>query len=244
MKKRVVKFRPSSLEERKKFYEKEFNIEKVKEWFYKNRMKLPQLCAIDAGSETGIIIDKKLKGQMLYFPFKELKEKIKKYIPEDLYYDRNIYENPNTILRNFKFNKFLSQELAFDIDADNIICNCGKAELCDSCVMKALKQSIRMKKELEKDFDDVKLVYSGRGFHVHVLDGRAFKLSVNERIKLNKKFSDYPIDQWVSRGDIRLIRMPYSLNGLVSRKVIPIENSLGFNKKISYPRFLLYGQFD
>jgi len=237
MKKR--EFRASSLQERKEFYEKEFNIEKVKKWFFDNGMQLSQLCALDAGSETGIIIDKKLKGEMLYFPFSELKKKIKKYIPEDLYYDRNIYENPNAILRTLQFDKFLLQELVFDIDADNIICDCEKAELCDPCITKTFRWAKKMKKELEKDFDDVKLVYSGRGFHVHILDKRAFKLSVNERIKLNKKFSDYPIDPWVSKGHIRLIRMPYSLNGLVSRKVIPIENNLKFNKKISYPRFLL-----
>ena len=55
---------------------------------------------------------------------------------------------------------------------------------------------------------------------------------------MNKKFRDYPIDPWVSRGFIRLIRMPYSLNGLVSRVVKPVQIKRGFNREASYPRFL------
>ncbi len=230
-------FRASTLEERKEFYEKEFDINKVKRWFSSNNMKLPQLCALDAGTETRIIVNKKFKGKMLYFPFNELKKKIKQYIPEDVYYDRNFYDNPLSVLNGLKFNKWEKQELAFDIDADNIKCKCLKGEkLCDSCVKRAFELTKKMKTRLEKRFRDIKIVYSGRGFHLHVFDKSAFLLSVKEREELNKKFSRFPIDGWVSRGYIRLIRMPYSLNGLVSRKVIPIRDR--FNKENAYPKFL------
>ncbi len=232
-------FRSATLAERGEFYEKEFDINKIKKWFYSNGLRLPQLCAIDAGTETGIIIDKKLKGQMLYFLFKELKQKIRQYIPEDVYYDRNVYKNPEKILGSFKFNNYIEQELVFDIDSDNIKCRCLKGEsLCDSCIEEAFRWAGKMKKELEKNFSKARIVYSGRGFHVHVLDRKAALLSTSARDKLNKGFANYPIDPWVSRGYIRLIRMPYSLNGLVSRKVMPIGNNLRFNKKKSYPKFL------
>mgnify|MGYP001591686980 FL=1 len=231
--------KPASLAEREKFYEEEFDLEKVKKWFYSNGAKLPQLCSVDAGTETGIIIDKKLKGRMLYFPLNELKIKIKQYIPEDVYYDRNVYENPSKALRNLKFDNFIKQELAFDIDADNIKCKCPKGtKLCDNCIKSAFSWAKRMKKELEKDFRKVRIVYSGRGFHVHIFDKKAFLLNLKQRDVLNKKFAHYPIDPWVSRGHIRLIRMPYSLNGLVSRKVIPLKNNLRFYKELSYPKFL------
>ncbi len=238
MKKRLD-FRAASLDERREFYEKEFDIEKVKRWFYDNNLELPQLCALDAGTETGIIMDKKLKGKMLYFKFKELKKKIRKYIPEDIYYDRNIYDNPLGVLNSLKFNNWKKQELAFDIDVDNINCKCPKREkLCDSCLKRTFELTEKMKIELEKKFRNIKIVYSGRGFHLHVLDKLAFLLSIEEREELNKKFSRFPIDGWVSRGYIRLIRMPYSLNGLVSRKVIPIEND-SFVKEKAYPKFLI-----
>ncbi|MBI5149044.1 hypothetical protein HZA33_05170 [Candidatus Pacearchaeota archaeon] len=239
MKKRAEKeFRPATLDERKEFYEKEFSIGKVKSWFKSNGMKLPQLCALDAGSETGIMLDKRWKNTIFYFPFSELKEKIKKYNPEDLYYDRNVYKNPKKILKKLQFNKWIKQELAFDIDLDNIKCRCKKKKrVCSKCLNKLFKITQKMKKELEKiGFKKLILVYSGRGFHIHALDEKAYSFSIKERRNLNKKFAKYPIDPWVSRGYIRLMRMPYSLHGVVSRMVIPIKNS--FQKEKTIPNFL------
>ena len=239
MKKRV-EFRPASLKERKEFYRNEFSIKKVKGWFIKSGMKLPQLCAVDAGTETGIIVNKKLRGKMLYFPFKDLMRKIKEYVPEDVYYSRNYYLNPKKVLRTLKFDKWEKQELVFDIDSDNIVCVCKKgARVCDFCVNETFIWTKKMKKELETKFEKVRMVYSGRGFHLHIFDERAFSLTFNERKRLTRKFSKYPIDPWVSRGYIDLIRIPYSLNGLVSRKVIPLNRNSKFERTKSYPRFLL-----
>ena len=77
-----MEFRISTLSERKEFYDREFSVAKVKAWFRKNNLQLPQLCAVDAGSESGIILDKKNKNTMLYFKFSELQKKIRKYLPE------------------------------------------------------------------------------------------------------------------------------------------------------------------
>ncbi len=51
------------------------------------------------------------------------------------------------------------------------------------------------------------------------------------------------MDEWVPSGGMRLIRLPYSLNGLVSRTVIPLaKNELGIFDPITdertIPRFL------
>lgn len=178
---KIIDCRASSLEERRKFYEKEFDIDKVKKWFKNNGLRVPQLCAVDAGTETGIIKDKKLKGKMLFFLFGELKRKIKKYLPEDIYYDRNFYDNPRKVLDRLKFGRWKRQELVFDIDSDNVGCDCGKREVCDSCIIKAFNWAKKLKIELEKEFDKIMIVYSGRGFHVHIFDERAFNLSLKER---------------------------------------------------------------
>lgn len=231
-------FRASTLKEREEFYEKEFDLQTAIKWFKDKGMKLPQLCAVDAGTETGIIVDKKLKGAMFYFPFEEFREKIKKYIPEDIYYDRNVYADVKEILKSLKFNNYISQELAFDIDADNLKCDCGGKKICDSCIDLAFEWAKKMKKELERKFKRINIIYSGRGFHLHVLDKKAFLLNTRERELLNKKFSNFPIDKWVSGGFIRLIRLPYTLNGLVSRRVIPVEG-LKFEREKTYPKFLL-----
>ena len=231
-------YRISSLDERRGFYEKEFSVSKVKSWFKKNKIPFPQLCAVDAGSETGILIDKKLKGSMLYFPFSKLWQKVLKYIPEDVYYDRSVYKNPAKALRTLNFNNKLGQELVFDVDTDNIPCKFHKKELvCDICLRKALGFAKKIKKILLKEFKRVEIVYSGRGFHVHVFDKKAYSLDNKQRQKYNKKFVRFPIDPLVSRGNIRLIRMPFSLNSLVSRIVTPLDDKNRLNNK-TIPKFL------
>ena len=73
----------------------------------------------------------------------------------------------------------------------------------------------------------MKIVYSGRGFHIHVFDPEAYALSTKQRRQLarEEKEKGFQIDEWVTAGDMRLIRLPYSLHGLVSRIVIPVEKS-------------------
>src|SRR3989344_2029411 len=229
-------FKQSSLKERKEFYENEFNIKKVKSWLNKLPYK-PQFFVIDLGSETKIIKDKsKIKKLIFFKPYlslKKLKEKLIKYLPEDVYYDRNIYKDPYKCLKNFNFenapltNNFFGQELAFDIDPENINCpNCGKKKFprfCEVCLKLSIENGFKLYNELKKQFNNVRIVYSGRGCHVHILDKKAYKLSLKQRNKLNNKFLHFAIDPWVSYGKIRLIRMPYSLNSLASRIVTPLK---------------------
>ena len=225
--------RPSTLDERRRFYAREFDLRKVRSWFAGRR--LPQLCAVDAGSETGIIVDEKLKGEVLYFPFSELRKKLSKYAPEDVYYDRNVYDDPKRVLRTLRFGAWREQELVFDIDADNIPCTHPKTQdACPRCIAKALSSAKRIKVTLGKEYRDVRIVYSGRGFHVHVLDDEAWRLSVAQRERLVRRFAKVPIDQWVTRSRIRLVRMPYSLNALVSRVAVPVRGRI----PKAIPRFL------
>ena len=234
-----MEFKAATLFERKNFYEK-FDLGKVKNWFKSNGMKIPKICAIDAGSDSGIIADKKLQGFMFYFPFFELKEKIKKYIPEDIYYDRNVYENPARALKNLSFDEWKGQELAFDIDADNFSCLHKGKKVCKKCLRKAFEWSLKLKKYLKrKGFRKSVIVYSGKGFHVHVLDKKTFFLSRKKRKQIVSELNEYHIDDWVSEGNISLIRLPFSLNAEVSMRVIPVrENKL--NKKFfekAIPKF-------
>ncbi len=229
----------SSLKKRKEFYGKEFSISKIKNWFRKNRLGLPQLCALDAGTESKIIVDKKLKNKMLYFPFSELKTKILRYLPEDVYYDRNVYANPKKVLEELKFSNWKKQELAFDIDVDNVKCKCkNKSGICKKCLRATYEWSLKLIEKLKTlGFKKFGLIYSGRGFHVHVFDKKAFELNRRCRRRLNKKLSKFPIDVWVSAGNIRLIRMPYTLHGLVSRKVLPVNIKSRFNFKTIIGKF-------
>ncbi len=235
----MFSFKISTLKERREFYEKEFSIDKVKSWFEANMIKLPQICAFDAGTHSGIFLDEKFRNKLFYLRFEDIMKKIEKYYPEGVYYDRNVYENPDKVLDELNFENPISQELAFDIDVDNIKdVEQEDGKEYEKILEEAHLQTLKMKEELEKEFKKVLAVYSGRGFHLHVIDKKAYALTNAERQKLSERFSKiYPIDPWVSRGYIRLIRMPYSLNGIVSRIVTPMDRN-DFNKEKIIPKFL------
>jgi len=131
-----------------------------------------------------------------------------------------------------------SQELAFDIDPENITCpvhgtltdKMNRHQGLSFCSMElemAKEQAISLYEYLEKEFSDMRIVYSGRGFHIHVLDPEANAFNSAERRKLAQKVKakGFGIDEWVTAGEMRLIRLPYSLHGLVSRLVVPIAKS-------------------
>ncbi len=235
-------FRPATLAERKYFYEKEFSLKKAMRWF---GSKKPQLIALDAGTDTKTIKEKSWSNTLFYCFLDEIEEKIKKYTPEDIYYDRNIYINPELRFQNLQHYNFLKdknvlgQELVLDIDADNISCIHPENQLvCDVCLQKAWHEAKKLSTELKKKFDfkKIKIVYSGKGFHIHIQEKNAYKLTKQQRTNLTKKLYSYPIDQWVSNGNIELVRFPLSLNAQVSRIATPIKKE--FNPKLTIPRFI------
>lgn len=232
-------FRHSTLKERREFYSREFNQKKAL-----SILKIkPKYFAVDLGTETKIIKDKRKINRLIYFKSKNLKKKLIKYLPEDVYYDRNLHKGKifcEYCLKTknyFKCKNFLGQELVFDVDADNVKCSCKK--ICFKCLKKTIENSFEIKKQLQiMKFKNIIIVYSGRGCHVHVFDRRAYKLKLKERKKLANKFRNYGIDKWVTEGKIRLVRLPYTLNAIVSRISIPIENRKEFNFKKTRPKFL------
>lgn len=86
-------------------------------------------------------------------------------------------------------------------------------------------ETIKLYEYLAKQFSSLKIVHSGREFHIHVFDREAYMLKAEERKLIAKdvKARGFQIDTWVTAGDMRLIRLPYSLNGLVSRIVIQFK---------------------
>lgn len=237
-------FRPATLEERKEFYENEFDIKKVELWL--NQLPFqPSFFVIDAGTDSGIIEDKSKAGKLIYFKpnltLEELKKKLLCYLPEDAYYDRNIYKDPSLCTHDFNFRKaylsenYQGQGLVFDIDPENIKCPICKKhtfpDFCKSCSIIAVYTAFLLHNELKKHFKKVRIVFSGRGAHVHVLDKNSYFLTIKQRETLNKKYKKFAVDPWVSHGRIHLIRLPYTLNALSSRIVTPLEakDSSGFN---------------
>lgn len=107
------------------------------------------------------------------------------------------------------------------------------------------EEAVGLCERLAELFSEVRVVYSGRGFHVHVLDEDTFGWSKRKRSVLARRLKKegFLMDEWVTTGGMRLIRLPYSLHGMVSRVVLP----LGINELASFnpvtdkrciPRFL------
>jgi DNA primase catalytic subunit len=255
-----VNHRPARLNERKKYYST-LNFSLIEKWFSeKNEQLQKPIFHLDPGNETGYIRKKyrEIRGSLAYFSianFSELKEMVMDYLPEDLYYDRNIYKDPDKCADCERrgdgclaCKEVLGQELMFDVDPENIDCpNCGTLDdrvnghtmfkFCYICFNRAIDQSIAMYKRLESlGYKKLSAVYSGRGFHIYVEDEIACRMSFPERKKLAGQIMDegYAIDPWVTEGEARLARVPYSLNGMVSRVCFPIE--IGEIKKLDFWR--------
>ena len=223
--------RYSTLEERRQFYLQEFSLERLQDWLalIRGRVKFavvigrhtkiyPKKYAEDAS--TTIIVDD-------YESLEDLRDYLIGFLPEAAYYDRNVYNGDND---------GKGQELAFDLDPENVTCPIhGTLEdkmkrhqglsFCKLELEQVREQAVSLYEHLSKRFSNMKIVYSGRGFHIHVFDPEAYVLSAKERAQIAEdvKGKGFQIDEWVTAGEMRLIRLPFTLHGLVSRIVIPLE---------------------
>ncbi len=223
----------ATLEERRRFYTEEFDLEKVAKWLGKRigRLKFaviigrhtrvfPEKYSEDA--DTTIIIDE-------YKNLRDVRSQFIEFLPESAYYDRNVYDEND---------RKTGQELAFDLDPENITCpihgsladKMKRGQGLGFCSLEldmVKQQALDLHEHLEKEYSNLKIVYSGRGFHIHVFDEEAYGLKEKERREIARtvKKKGFAIDEWVTVGEMRLIRLPYSLHGLVSRIVVPLEKS-------------------
>ena len=175
-----------------------------------------------------------------YDGLNDLQKYCEEYKPESVYYDRNVYRNWKDARDGSKdiarLGQTFGQQLAFDVDPENFECPIhGSLEnklnkhqglsFCRFELQLAQEQAVELSNELSKQFTEIRVVFSGRGFHIHVLDEDTFFWSRRKRLALVRSLTrrGYLMDEWVSSGHTRLIRLPYSLNGLVSRVVTPLE---------------------
>jgi len=225
--------RYATLRERRKFYSKEFDVAKVGKWFEDWNQNDMVKFAVIIGRHTRIFPSKykdDAATTIIVDEYKDLdsvKTQILEFLPESAYYDRNIY---------YMNQRVIGQELAFDLDPENLVCpihgtladkmkrHQGLA-FCELELNMVKEETRRLYEELEKHFSHLRVVYSGRGFHIHVFDKETFNWKRKRRLVLAQelKKKGFSIDEWVTTGGMRLIRLPYSLHGMVSRLVLPIE---------------------
>jgi DNA primase catalytic subunit len=240
--------RYSTLEERSEYYVKEFPLKKVDEWFGEGVRQKNTIFAMILGRHTNIVLPEYkdiIKNTVIiddYKDLEDLREYIIQYLPEGVYYDRNLYSDIKGCSKCgmkpkdcWSCKYFLGQELAFDIDPENVDCpyhgNYEKKMKIHQglgfCMyeFKVVRQkTLEFYEELSREYSEFRFVYSGRGFHIHIMDRESIKATKKEREKMGEKWAKkYPIDPWVTAGEMRLIRLPYSLHGMVSRICIPLK---------------------
>jgi len=267
----VLKFpgnmRPSTIDEREKFYRSEFDVAGLKKWIGQRQGSLK--FAMILGRHTGIVsaYHKNDKDNVILIDdWKsggDIREYALEYLPESLYYDRNRYHDLSACSKCGdypescpKCHKFSGQQLAFDLDPENVDCpyhgHIGKKmqlgrglSFCMYEFRVVRRKAFELAEELKGTYEDVGVVYSGRGFHVVVNDEKAYTMPRKERKALARRTErNYPIDEWVTAGDSRLMRLPLSLNALVSRKCMimkELREFLKFDPRVSnivIPAFL------
>jgi DNA primase catalytic subunit len=251
--------RLSTLADRKEFYKDEFDIRAVSRWIGDRRgaMKF----AMILGRRSGIVDPRHAKDKNNVVIIddwnraSDVRSYAVDYLPEGLYYDRNRYRDVSKCAdcvskqsTCFGCDNFIGQQLAFDLDPENVDCpyhghigeKMQRNRIIAFCMIEfksVRRQAVRLAAELRGEYEDVSIVFSGRGFHVVVDDEAAYALSKKQRTDLARRIGRrYDIDEWVTAGESRLMRLPFSLNALVSRKCMIIKEErdlVGFDPRTS-----------
>lgn len=244
--------RYATLTERKLFYEKEYDSKSIA-WWLKPLAAYHLVFAVIMGRHTRIFRPEYAEDASTtilienYENLEDVRREILEFLPESVYYDRNLYDAKG---------KAMGQILAFDLDPENLTCPIhGTLEnklkrrqglsFCEIELKMVTEETTKLYQRLQQWFSEVRIVYSGRGFHIHVFDRESFNWSRRKRIELARRLKKegFLLDEWVTTGGMRLIRLPYSLHSMVSRIVLPLqENELvSFNPitdKRCIPKFL------
>ena len=238
--------RPSTLDERREFYAEELDVSSLADWIgcRKGTMKF----AMILGRHTGIVAPAHAANRDDvviiddWSSARDIRAYARDYLPEGLYYDRNRYVDVSRCVacarrrrECYACNNWTGQQLAFDLDPENVDCpvhgNIGEKmqrgrglSFCMLEFKRIRRQAFELSRELKAEYSGVRTVFSGRGFHVVVDDEDAYSLNRNGRSAIARKYGRrYAIDEWVTTGGSRLMRLPGSLNAIVSRKCMEIK---------------------
>ncbi len=236
---------PAGLADRRRFYAKQMDYDAAERWF--RSFPGERVFALILGRHSGIYPSRfrTLKNVPLLIEdarsVLDLRPYVLKYLPEGVYYDRNAYASLDTARRArldyahaWRSRWFRGQELAFDLDPENLDCPIHGditekmrrhqgLSFCDWEFEETRRQAGELHDRLSREWSRLSVVYSGRGFHVHVLDEEAYHLTRSERGHLAARYGKrFALDEWVTTGEMRLIRLPFSLHGMVSRIVVPV----------------------
>jgi len=168
----MVHFREATPEERKRFY--------AEEW---NKRELPDFILHTLSlREFGFDLDGKGPSHRYnqFMTVEQLAEFLRNRAPYSAFASVALYEQPS--MRK----GWLKSELAFDIDAKDLplkSCGCPPGNVCERCIDEARRIAVEFMGTLSEDLGlhNIHVSYSGRGFHIRVVDEAAMRLEQTER---------------------------------------------------------------
>ena len=156
-----VELKPASNYERKIFYKEEWNVKDVPD-FIRNSLTSREFGFDHYGNGPN-------DRYKVFVDDLRLKRFIKVKQPFAAYCSVAFYDKPN------QRKGWQKSELVFDVDAKDIpirTCDCAEGEVCEKCLNQAKEIVLMIRDVLSGDFGltNINLIYSGRGYHVRVLD--------------------------------------------------------------------------
>jgi DNA primase small subunit len=166
---------PASPEERKRYYREEWNIKQVPEYI------------IDSIQEREFGFDHVGRGPNdRYKVFRNpdlLKRFLKVRTPFAAYCSVAFYDKPR------RRDRWTKAELVFDVDAKDIpVRTCECEGVCEICLNEAREIVLGIIDTLKGDLglQNIHVVYSGRGYHIRVLDNDVMRVNSDVRSQIVK----------------------------------------------------------
>jgi len=167
-------FREATPEERARFYNEEWRASDIPE-FLRNSLHFREFGFDHRGEGPN---DRYNKFSSLV----ELEKFLKAKAPYSAYSSVSYYEKPE------KREGYIKAELVFDIDAKDLPVKscCGQGNVCENCLRAAKELVLSIKDILEEELGigETHYIYSGRGYHIRIIEEDLMKLGDAERAEI------------------------------------------------------------
>ncbi len=170
-----MEMRETSPDERRQFYSEEWNKRELPD-FILHTLSL---------REFGFDLDGTGPSHRYnqFMTVEQFAEYVQNRAPYSAFTSVALYEQPS--MRK----GWMKSELAFDIDAKDLplkSCNCESGRVCELCIDEARRIAMEFAETMSKDLGlhNINFVYSGRGFHIRVIDDAIMTLEQTERAQI------------------------------------------------------------
>jgi DNA primase small subunit len=219
-------FEPSTLEERRRYYRDEWNVNDLPDFIRKDLSK----------REFGF--DHLGRGPNDRYRVFKTPDMLKRFMryrsPFAAYCSVAFYNKPR------KRGEWLKSELVFDVDAKDVpVRSCGCDSVCEICLDEARQIVAGLIDTLKQDLGlkNIHVIYSGRGYHIRILDETAMGLDSEGRSQVLKYVvgAEPPKNKYFMEDESG--QKPYELEHFS----IPLGYPAVFTKRIKYAILHLNG---